>query len=143
MVEARWDLPEPLKVTGLHPGSLWSQGHITIDCESILKKGLAGIISEVKNNAARMGTAEAADFARHAEHCVESIRIFCRRYANAARKAGKAEMARALEVVPFKPAYDFYSALQSVWMVQFVCSALIGERDFAIGRIDRWLLPYC
>ncbi len=140
MVEGLWDLPEPLQVRSEF---LDSQGHLTIDCVSLLQKGLKGILAEVKANSERIGTDESRDFAAQAESCINSIRHYCLRYADAAVAAGKENMAAALRTVPFEPAFDFYSALQSVWMMQFVLSAMVGQRDFAIGRIDRWLIPYC
>ncbi|MBO7741052.1 MAG: hypothetical protein J6S21_00725, partial [Victivallales bacterium] len=140
MVEGRWD-GDP--IWSLGDPEIGSAGHITLDCQSILTKGLRGILAEVEDSCRRVDDREAREFLESARRCSDAIRLYCARYADAAEAAGKTEMARALRIVPYEPAYDFYSALQSVWMTQFVCSALIGARDFAIGRIDRWLLPYC
>ena len=51
-------------------------------------------------------------------------------------------MEKALLSVPFEPAYDFYSALQSVWLVAFIAGCYVGSRDYAFGRLDEYLFPY-
>ena len=51
-------------------------------------------------------------------------------------------MAKALSVVPFEPAYDFYSALQSVWLIHMIASGYIGSRDYALGKFDQYMLPF-
>ncbi len=139
MVEARWPHPEPFSRV---PGGIGSEGHITLPMPEILSKGLSGIAAEVSANAARIDSAEARYFERQALGCIEAIRRFCGRYAEAAEKAGKPEAAAALRVVPYRPAYDLCSALQSIWIMQFITSTVCGARDFAPGRIDQYLLPY-
>ncbi len=134
MVEGIWDRSEPFSRLGLG-----SRGHITIPMGTILQCGLRGIAGEVSANAARIGTPEAHWFEQQALACIDAIRCYCDRYADAAEAMGKTEMARALRTVPYGPAYDFYSALQSIWMMQFICSTFCGARDFAPGRIDRYL----
>lgn len=120
----------------------FSQGHITLAMPKILAIGLDGIVEEIAGNARRVDTEEARYFERQTRGCVEAIRDYCRRYAEAAEACGKHEMAQALRIVPNGPAYDFHSALQSVWMVHFIFSTVIGARDFAPGRADQYLLPY-
>ena len=137
MVEGRWPHKEGFSRNGLS-----SPGHITLAVERVLKIGLQGIAEETARNAERVGTEEALYFSRQTTACVEAIRRYCLRYADAADAAGKTEMARALRQVPYGPAYDMYSALQSVWMLQFICSTICAARDFAPGRLDRCLLPY-
>ena len=139
MAEGRWPHEEPMTRT---PYGISSQGHITLAMPKILTEGFDGIIAEVAANARRINSDEARYFERQARGCVDGIRRFCHRYADAAEAQGKHEMARALRIVPNKPAYDLYSALQSIWMVQFIFSTIFGSRDFAPGRIDQYLLPF-
>lgn len=139
MVEARRTRPEPFSRV---PGGIASEGHITLPMPEILAKGLSGIAAEVSANASRIDTPEARYFERQALGCIAAIRRFSARYADAAEKAGKTEAAAALRIVPHLPARDLFSALQSVWMMQFIMSAVCGARDFAPGRIDQYLLPY-
>ena len=138
MVEGRWPHEEGFSRNGLS-----SPGHITLAVEHVLKIGLQGIAEETERNAQRIGTTEAMYFSRQTTGCVEAIRRYCLRYADAAEAIGKTEMARALRQVPYGPAYDMFSALQSVWMLQFICSTICGARDFAPGRLDICLAPYC
>lgn len=137
MVEA---LPEEGMKTA-HP-LICSTGHMSPDYGRVLRLGLSGILEEIRKTAGEKGDAESAAFARNAEIVVFAIRDYCLRYADAAEAAGKPEMARALRCVPFGPAYDFYSALQSVWMIHMVCSCFVGSRDYAFGRFDGYMLPY-
>ncbi len=138
MLEGRWPHEEGFSRVGLT-----SEGHITLPMPEILKHGLAGMAQAVSENARRIDTPESRYFERQALGCIEAIRRFCTRYAEAAERAGKADMAKALRSVPYQPAYDLYSALQSIWMMQFICSTVCGARDFAPGRIDLYLQEYC
>lgn len=139
MIEARWPYPEPFTRI---PGGVGSEGHVTLPMPEILSRGLDGIAAEVSANAARIGTPEARFFERNALGCVAAIRSFCLRYADAADAAGKPEAAAALRQVPCGPAYDLFSALQSIWIMQFIASTVCGSRDFAPGRLDQYLLPF-
>ena len=139
MVEARWPHSEPFCHT---PNGLFTWGHITLPMAKVLNLGLDGIVADIAASANSIDTDEARFFERQARACIDAIRRFCHRYADAAEAMGKTEMARALRTVPNNPAYDLYSALQSVWMMQFICSCIFGNRDFAPGRIDQYLLPF-
>ena len=139
MIEARWPHSEPFSRV---PGGIRSSGHITLPIQKILIIGLDGMMAEIAANAERIGSEEARYFERQARGCIDGIRCFCRRYAEAAEEMGNREMAMALRIVPNKPAYDLYSALQSIWMVHFIFSCIIGSRDFAPGRLDQILLPF-
>lgn len=125
--------PEPL---------IGSTGHQNPNYEKLLRLGLGGILAEAKENAARLGDEESRIFADNARIVVDAIGDFALRYAAAARKAGKEEMAKALEKVPVAPAYDYYSALQSIWLYHMIASCYIGERDYGFGNFDRYMLPY-
>jgi len=52
------------------------------------------------------------------------------------------QAADALDLCPAGPARDFFSALQSIWLIHFITSCYSGARDFAFGRMDQYLLPY-
>ena len=139
MVEARWQHNEPFTRVS---GGICTSGHITLPISGLLFLGLDGIMSDVAASASRIDSEESRYFERQARGCVDAIRRFCHRYADAAEAIGKTEMARALRTVPNNPPYDLYSALQSIWMMQFICSCIIGSRDFAPGRIDQYLLHF-
>jgi formate C-acetyltransferase len=114
-------------------------GHMSLDYAPLLKKGLSGIVEEMETRAQTTTQRRYAALARRAA-C--AIRDFAARYAKAARAAGDERAARALETVPYRPAYDFFSALQAVWMVEMMLSCVTGARDYAYSRLDLALLPY-
>lgn len=119
-----------------------SPGHMSPDYERLLRLGLGGILAQIEATAARKGDAQSAEFAANARIVVTAIRDYARRYADAARGMGLPQMAQALERVPYEPAYDFYSALQSVWLIHMIASCYVGARDYAFGRFDQYMLPY-
>lgn len=127
------DAPHPL---------LYSNGHASLDYERLLKIGLCGILSDIKETAKKKGDKESASFAKNAEIVTNAVRAYALRYAKTAEKKGLFKMARALSVVPFEPAYDFYSALQSVWLIHMIASCYVGARDYAFGNFDKYMLPY-
>ncbi len=121
---------------------LSSTGHMSFDYEKMLRVGLKGILQEICRNAQAKGDADSLAFAHNARIVIEAIRDYAVRYAAAAREQGRTEMAAALEKVPYEPAYDFYSALQSIWIVHMIASCYVGSRDYAFGRFDRYMLPF-
>lgn len=121
----------------LHTG-----GHMSFDYEKVLRCGLRGILEEITANAAKKGDAASLSFAENARIVVEALRDFAGRYSVAAEKQGFSQMAKALAVVPYEPAYDFYSALQAIWLIHMVASCYVGERDYAFGRFDRYMYPF-
>lgn len=137
MLEGRWHHSEPFTRIALS-----SQGHATLPIAKILTVGLKGICRDVSINAERINTTSARYFEESTHRIVKAIQAFSLRYADAAEAIGKFELAKACRTVPYEPAYDLFSALQSTWMVLFVCYTVIGSRDFSPGRLDRHLLPF-
>ncbi len=117
-------------------------GHMSYHYEKLLSIGMKGILAEIKAAACRKEDEESLSFAKNAEIVTEAVRDYAKRYAAEARKQGKTLMADALEKVPYEPAYDFFSALQSVWLIHMIASCYVGSRDYAFGRFDQYMLPY-
>jgi formate C-acetyltransferase len=127
-------------------------GHICLDWEALLTRGLASIVAEAKGRARTLGDERSRQFAEQAETCATAVIAFAHRYADAARQEAEnatgerqLELLRAsgaLDCSPEYPATDFLTALQAVWLVHMVTSCVIGSRDFALGRMDRWLAPF-
>lgn len=120
----------------------YSPGHVSPDYGNLLRVGFRGILQEIRKNAERKGDADSLSFARDAEIMVEAIREYSLRYAAEAERMGKMRMAEALRRVPIEPAYDFYSALQAVWLVHMIASCCVGARDYAFGRFDQYMFPF-
>jgi len=137
-------VPEALPDEGMKAPNriLSSTGHMSFDYEKMLKVGLKGILAEIRQNAKKKGDEESLSFAKNAEIVVVAIRDYANRYAKEAAACGKLEAARALSKVPFEPAYDFYSALQGIWIIHMIASCYVGSRDYAFGRFDKYMLPF-
>jgi len=114
-------------------------GHMSLDYDDLVRKGLSGIVEDMERNARSKVQKLYAGFARRAS---QAIRAFAERYAFAAEEACMERAARALRVVPYGPAYDFFSAMQSIWLMEMILSCVVGGRDFAYSRLDLTVLPY-
>lgn len=135
---------EALPYEGLKTANclLNSIGHMSPDYKKVLKYGLKGIVSEINDIATKKGDAESKSFAENAVIVSEAVRDYCLRYSEEAKKAGFNKMAEALRIVPYEPAYDFYSALQGIWILHMILSCYIGSRDYAFGNFDQYMLPF-
>ena len=119
-----------------------AKGHLTPDYEKLLKIGYHGILMEIKEQAEALRTEKAYHYAENAMICIDAIHRFALRYAEAAKKAGNERAYEALLRVPYEPAYDLYSALQSVWFVHMIASCYVGYRDYGFGYMDEYLYPF-
>ena len=135
---------EALPDEGMHAPSrlICSIGHLSPDYQKILTVGLKGILAEIEQTAREKGDRRSLSFCENARIVIGAIKSYADRYSLAAKQAGRDEMAKALAVVPFEPAYDLYSALQSVWLIHMIASCYVGARDYAFGRFDRYVYPY-
>ncbi|MFW5870110.1 MAG: pyruvate formate lyase family protein [Candidatus Sumerlaeota bacterium] len=133
-----------------HQEILIGPGHLALDWEELLKEGMNGVARKARETAEREKTESARVLAKNAEMCAKACEGFARRYSEAARKKA-AELdgwrrenmlraAEALEQVPHGPATDYFSALQSIWIIYLVVSSIIGGRDYDLGRMDQYLL---
>ena len=121
---------------------IFAKGHLCPDYAKLLRLGYRGILDEIQENAARIGTEKARNYAKNAEIVIHAIDRYAKRYAEAAKQAGRQAAYEALSRVPFEPAYDLFSALQSIWLVHMVASCYMGSRDYAFGYMDEYLYPF-
>ena len=135
VVEAPPEGPAPSRL-------LYAKGHLTPDYPRLLQKGFCGILKEIRSHAERLGTPEARQYAENAAIVIGAVRRFSLRYADAAAQAGNLRAAEALRRVPYEPAWDLFSALQSIWMVHMIASCYVGYRDYGFGYMDEYLYPY-
>ena len=119
---------------------LYSIGHMSLNYRDLLKFGLKGILEKIKQS--KSNDQDSVIFANNAEIVVNAVKKFAERYCESAKAIGNTRMAEALSKVPYEPAYDFYSALQSIWIIHFIASCYIGSRDYAFGRFDEYMYPY-
>lgn len=123
----------PFKPTGR------SAGHMSLDYRPLLQKGLKGIAEDFCSHA---HTKEQKKYAALVERAAAVIGQYAERYALAAEAHGARRAAEALRIVPMNPAQDFFSAVQSVWLMEMILSCVTGGRDFAFSRLDLALLPF-
>ena len=130
----------------------WMQGHMTLHHQALVDRGLAALAAEARATAAESGDGDQERFAGRLGRAVMAIGVFAGRYALAAHAAASAHptavgrnrlerAANALERVPLAPAANLFEALQSIWLVHLIFSAVVGGRDFAFGRLDQILYP--
>ena len=145
------------------PRWFYTDGHLTISWPRILNEGMAGIRRRAEERLREIGEADAVtddavsrsqrDFLTGVMLCCEAIALFGARYAqeaeDQARRCPKPERAEELRRiaavcrrVPEHPARTFYEAVQAIWLVDLVLHAVVGARDFALGRLDQYLWPF-
>ncbi len=143
--------------TIVSPGSAigtW-QGHLVLDNETVLKKGLLAIRSEVasKIQGGLFSDSSERDFLRSVETAIDGIIIFANRLSSRLREeAVKARTPQDRDVllrmhddcciVPLFPATTFRQALQSYWTVKNAVDLSIPFNVHSPGRLDQYLFPY-
>lgn len=122
-------------------GIFSSVSHLTIDFETVLKKGVNDIRKQAEEALENYSGTEKEPFAQSCVRCLESMKAFHGRYLDALKdKPEYTANYENLQRVPFEPAQSFHEAVQSIWFT-FAFVRLCGNWP-GIGRID-WLLgPY-
>lgn len=118
----------------------WATGisHLTIDFETALKKGVNYIQKQAEDALKKYKGTEKEPFIQSCLHCLRCMRIWHERYLEQLKnKPEYRANYENLQNVPFKPAKNFYEAVQSIWFT-FAFVRLCGNWP-GIGRID-WLL---
>lgn len=120
--------------TGIFP----SVSHLTIDFETVLKKGIDHIQRQAEESLEKYAGTDRIPFLQSCLHCLEAMRIWRQRYLDALGDLPEyCANHRNLKNVPFGPAGNFYEAVQSIWFT-FAFVRLCGNWP-GIGRVD-WLL---
>lgn len=115
-----------------------SVSHLTIDFETVLKKGVGYIREQANAAAVRYSGTEKEPFIRSCLNCLNSMLLWHNRYLNRLKDLPEyKDNYNNLKNVPFAPAKSFYEAVQSIWFT-FAFVRLCGNWP-GIGRID-WLL---
>lgn len=118
-----------------------SISHLTVDFETVLKKGINGIKQDVESALQKVQGERERAFLNSARHCIDCFEIWHCRYLEALKdKAGFEQNYANLQRVPFQPASSFYEAVQSIWFT-FAFIRLCGNWP-GIGRIDYILGDY-
>ena len=138
----------------------WFQttGHLTISWKTLLNEGLRGIRERATKHLDSISGEDGIslskkDFLQGTILCCDAIETFALRYAQEAEDLSHSapseerelELLKIAEIcrrVPAHPAHTLHEAVQSVWLVDMVQHAVVGARDFALGRIDQYLYPF-
>lgn len=112
-----------------------SISHLTVDFETVLKRGVDSIRKDAEQSLEEYRGTEKEEFLQSCIHCLDCMATWHRRYLDALDPEG--DNYRNLKQVPFRPARNFYEAVQSIWFT-FAFLRLCGNWP-GIGRID-WLL---
>jgi len=118
---------------------LWSSiSHLTIDFETVVKKGVNYIQDKIEESLKKYAKTEKEPFLKSCVHCIQCMKIYHSRYLEELKnKNGYEKNYENLKHVPFEPATNFSEAVQSIWFT-FAFVRLSGNWP-GIGRID-WLL---
>ncbi|MHB1007459.1 MAG: pyruvate formate lyase family protein [Chloroflexota bacterium] len=139
---------------------LWftTRGHLVPAWDIVLGRGLLSVKQEAEERIASLSPDE--DDAERRREFWEAVAISCQavvdlslRYASQATRmaeetpdpARRHELRRVADAcrqVPAHPARTFHEAVQAMWFTDFVLHAICGARDYSVGRLDQWLLPY-
>jgi pyruvate-formate lyase len=136
-------------------------GHMFLNFEKVLYKGLRNIKTEVKDKMAeldqpymRLASKERRDFYKAVLITLDAVTQYFQKYANLVREMSRKEsdpkrkkelehIAEVCEWVPENPARDWWEALQAVWFIFSI--AWMEHTTFAVhflGRIDQFMYPF-
>ena len=115
--------------------------HLTADFFEVLEIGMDGVRRKAERSLASHTEPEKKEFIKSCLHCIDCMKIWHKRYLDElSKRAGYEKVIENLKQVPFKPARNFYEAVQSVWFC-FAFMRLTGVWP-GIGRIDVLLGQY-
>ncbi len=118
-----------------------SISHLTVDFETVLKKGVSHIRAVAEAAYESYRDTEKESFVKSCLNCLDAFATWHQRYlAELSGRDGYKANYENLCRVPFKPASSFYEAVQSLWFT-FAFIRLCGNWP-GIGRIDYLLGDY-
>ncbi|MGQ4912249.1 MAG: glycyl radical protein [Candidatus Thorarchaeota archaeon] len=129
-------------------------GHVIVDYERVLKEGLLGILSEVRD---RLGQSsrdyDSTIFYRAVTISLEAVIRFAERFSELAESMARQEsdskrrdellkISRVCSKVPARPAETFHEALQSFWFIHLLVQTESNGHSMSTGRFDQYMWPY-
>ncbi|MBN2442773.1 MAG: hypothetical protein JXJ04_15560, partial [Spirochaetales bacterium] len=130
------------------------QGHIVIDNETVLHKGIIAMRESVQKELSCDNLKkEERDFLTSLDIAYEGILIYAGRLGEAIRNKAEAEhdpakkknymtMFEAVSRVPAYPAETFYQAVQSFWIIKTVVGLSVPFNAHGLGRLDQIFYPF-
>lgn len=139
-------------------GLVLGLGHLIPNYGRIIKKGLYGIINEIRDKKSSLSPQipsdyEALSFYDAAEMVCQAVIRLSQRYSEMASKLAadekdetrKAELIKISDIcsrVPAQPAKTFYEALQSFWFVHMAIMLESNGAGISPGRFDQYMYPF-
>lgn len=133
-------------------------GHIIPDYESVLKRGLSGILDHVRHEKGALDPSKPEDFQRipfldAAEIVLTAAIRFAKRYGDLAERLAASEtnpqrrdellqIAQICHRVPARPAETFHEALQLFWFVHLIIQLESNGLSVSPGRFEQYMWPY-
>jgi len=129
------------------------QGHVILDHDALLRRGLLGMIADVRDRAATARDDAERTFLRALEIALDGVALFARRLVaridrdlaaapTPERRAVLSALRTRCARVPLAPAATFEEALQSLWTVKTAVELAHPVNLHAFGRLDQILAPY-
>jgi len=128
-------------------------GHNTPDYHRILKKGIGGLIDEVKQRLDGAEELTIKQFYQSVVYALEGVRSYLYNYATLARellsnlhhespedRANLENIAARMEKIAVEPPGNFIEAAQLIFSMH-CCMHIAGEA-VSIGRLDQYLMPF-
>ncbi len=116
-----------------------SYGHLAIDWEGIVQKGLLGYKQEAQDFLAKQDDLDKKDFLSGMILCYDGMIDYVKRYADTAENGGRSDIAAELAHIAEQPPRTMREALQLIWMVTLVFMKVAGCGVFNYGRMDQYL----
>ena len=131
------------------------QGHVILDYEKVLKKGLLAMKEEVLEKTGELGGRRGPkrDFLESLKIALEGVMIYARRLAeridrelesetDSERIAILEKMRNTCRKVPLEPAETFEEAVQALWTLKTAVELAHPVNLHCFGRLDQNLYPY-
>jgi formate C-acetyltransferase len=116
--------------------------NICADWGQVLSAGLHARRAAATATSARLaGDPAAVEFLAAAIETIDAVLDLARRYAQAARDAGRLDLAEMLDRVPAEPPRTFHEALQALRLLHAVVW-MSGHYHVGLGRFDQYMWPY-
>ncbi len=116
--------------------------NICADWGMVLSQGLLGRREVAQATRQRLADdPQAVEFLDAAMETIDAVLLLASRYAEAAEKAGRPDLAKILERVPAQTPRTFHEALQFLRL----CHAVVwlgGHYHVGLGRFDQYMWPY-
>ncbi|MFW9980627.1 MAG: glycyl radical protein [Candidatus Thorarchaeota archaeon] len=120
-------------------------GHVIVDYETVIKKGLSSILQDISQNDSMFYDAvrtEMEAVIRFAERFSRLASDLAKQETDEKRKTELHEISRICAKVPAGPAESFHEALQSFWFIHLLIQTESNGHSMSTGRFDQYLFPF-